>query len=130
VRLREDTSILPRFQSTSLCRRRIAPRSKRFEAIIDSGSSGCIFHASIGRAIGLDIEKGEVLRTLGIAGSAREFLHDISLSVAGEIIATRAGFSDDLPIAGILGMKGFFEHFRIVFDPIAHGVELERIFRA
>lgn len=35
-----------------------APRSKRFDAIIDSGASACLFHASIGRAIGLDIEKG------------------------------------------------------------------------
>ena len=40
-----------------------APRSKRFEGIIDSGASRCVFHAQIGRAIGLDIKKGEVETT-------------------------------------------------------------------
>jgi hypothetical protein len=107
-----------------------APRSKRFDAVIDSGASGCLFHASIGRAIGLEIEKGEMTQTMGVAGSSNIFLHDISLYAPGGIIATRAGFSDDLPLAGLLGMAGFFEHFKIVFDPIAHCVELERLFRA
>ena len=27
------------------------------------------------------------------------------------------------------GVWGFFEHFKIIFDPIAHCVELERLFR-
>jgi hypothetical protein len=44
-----------------------SPRSKRFDAIIDSGASSCIFHAAIGQAIGLDIEKGELTQTMGIA---------------------------------------------------------------
>jgi hypothetical protein len=56
-----------------------SPRSKRFEAIIDSGASQCIFHASIGRAIGLDIEKGRSATTQGIAGPVKLYLHDISL---------------------------------------------------
>jgi len=107
-----------------------SPRSKRFDAVIDSGASGCLFHASIGRGIGLEIEKGEMTQTMGVAGSSNIFLHDISLYAPGGIIATRAGFSDDLPLAGLLGMAGFFEHFKIVFDPIAHCVELERLFRA
>lgn len=34
-------------------------RSKRFDAIIDSGAASCLFHASLGRALGLDIEAGE-----------------------------------------------------------------------
>lgn len=107
-----------------------APRSKRFDAIIDSGASGSIFHAAIGRAIGLDIEKGELAETLGITGPMKVYLHDISLYAPGGIIATRVGFSDDLPIAGLLGMAGFFESFRITFDPTALHCELERLFQA
>jgi len=107
-----------------------SPRSKRFDAIIDSGASSCIFHAGIGRAIGLDIEKGEPTQTLGIAGPMEIYLHDISLHVPGGIIVTRAGFSDGLPIAGLLGMTGFFENFRIAFDPTALRCELERIYKA
>jgi len=85
-----------------------SPRSKRFDAIIDSGASSCIFHAGIGRAIGLDIENGRLTETLGVTGATRIYLHDISLYAPGGIIVTRAGFSDDLPIAGLLGMAGLF----------------------
>jgi hypothetical protein len=106
-----------------------APRSKRFEAVIDSGASACVFHGSIGRAIGLEIEKGERMQTMGVAGATNLFLHDIALYAPGGVIFTRAGFSDELPLAGLLGMAGFFEHFRIVFDPVGNCVELERIFR-
>lgn len=107
-----------------------SPRSKRFEAIIDSGASQCIFHAGIGRAVGLEIEKGEMVFTNGINGQARLYLHDISLYAPGGIIFTRAGFSDELPIAGLLGIEGFFQNFKITFDPTALRVELERLCQA
>jgi hypothetical protein len=107
-----------------------SPRSKRFDAIIDSGASNCLFHASIGEAIGLDIEKGELTQTMGIAGAMQIYLHEISLYAPGGIIATRAGFTKDLPIAGMLGINGFFENFRVTFDPIALRVELERLYQA
>ena len=45
-----------------------APRTKRFEAVIDSGASRCIFHESLGRFIGLDIEKGTMEETLSVNG--------------------------------------------------------------
>lgn len=105
-------------------------RSKRFDAIIDSGASQCIFHAGIGRAIGLDIEKGEKVFTNSIQGATAIYLHDISLYAPGGIVAARAGFSDALPLAGLLGMSGFFEYFRITFDPIALRVELDRLYSA
>ena len=107
-----------------------APRTKRFEAVIDSGASRCLFHGSIGRFIGLDIEKGPVEDTLGIAGSSKTHLHEISLYLPGGIVNVTAGFSDDLPIAGLLGMNGFFDHFKVVFDPTAQRCEIERMFLA
>jgi hypothetical protein len=107
-----------------------APRSKRFDALIDSGASGCLFHGSIGRAIGLVIEKGEPAQTQGVAGPASFFLHEITLYIPGGPVATRAGFSDNLPIAGLLSMFGFFENFTVTFNPIELRVELERVYRA
>lgn len=107
-----------------------APRTKRFEAVIDSGASRCIFHESLGRFIGLDIEKGIVEETLSVNGVTRMYLHDIALYAPGGIIHCRAGFSADLPIAGLLGMNGFFDHFKVSFDPTAQRCELERIFLA
>jgi hypothetical protein len=58
------------------------------------------------------------------------YLHDISLYVPGGVIAIRAGFSSDLPVAGLLGMTGFFDNFKITFDAIGRHCELERLFRA
>ncbi len=107
-----------------------APRSKRFEAIIDSGASRCIFHADIGRAIGLDISRGAVETTLGVAGPTNTYLHDVCLYVPGGIINVSAGFSADLPLAGLLGMQGFFDAFRITFDPILLHCELDRVYKA
>jgi hypothetical protein len=95
------------------------------------GHPGVFFTArAIGRAIGLEIEKGEPTQTLGVAGAADLFLHDISIFIPGGPVMARAGFSDNLPIAGLLGMFGFFEHFKIVFDPTAFHVELERLYSA
>jgi hypothetical protein len=105
-----------------------APRSKRFEAIVDSGASRCVFHAQIGAALGLDITSGEVETTLGIAGPTPTYLHDISLYAPGGIIAIRAAFSFDLPVPGVLGMIGFFSNFTITFDPVGLRCELERIY--
>jgi hypothetical protein len=107
-----------------------APRTKRVEAIIDSGASRCIFHSAIGRSIGLDVHGGAREEVMGISGSQTMYIHEIALYVPGGVITTRAGFSDDLPLAGLLGMKGFFEHFEVLFDPIQHECELERLRKA
>lgn len=108
-----------------------ALRTKRFEAIIDSGASRCVFHRDIGEFIGLDVTEGEVEPTYGVSGEATDtYLHDISLYTPGGIIQTKAAFTDKLPVAGLLGMKGFFELFRITFDPISEQVELERVYKA
>jgi hypothetical protein len=37
-------------------------RSKRLDAIVASGVSMSLFHGSIGRAIGMEVEKGEKIR--------------------------------------------------------------------
>jgi hypothetical protein len=81
----------------------------------------------MGQAIGLDVEKGEVETTQGVAGPTPIYLHDISLYVPGGIIATRAGFSANLPAAGIVGMMSFFDNFKITLDPTGLRCELERV---
>jgi hypothetical protein len=107
-----------------------SPRSKRFDAIIDSGASACIFHADIGAAIGLDIKKGKLRLSQGISGPAPQYLHEITLYIPGGPVATIGAFSENLPVAGLLGMEGFFDHFRVLFDPANLRVELERLYHA
>lgn len=107
-----------------------APRTKRLDVVIDSGASRCMFPAELGRFIGLDIEKGYPEETLGIQGPTSSYLHDIWLHAPGGVIAIRAGFSDALPVAGLLGMEGFFDHHKILFDGAARAFQLERIYKA
>jgi hypothetical protein len=109
-----------------------SPPSKRFEALIDSGASRCIFHAGIGEAVGFDVTKGIEEDTIGVDGKpSRIYLHKVSLYVAAQIITIRAGFSYELPLAGVLGRLGFFENFKITFDASTAPpfFELERIVR-
>jgi hypothetical protein len=107
-----------------------APRSKRFEAIIDSGASICQFQSAIGRALGLDIEKGESKDVMGISGPSQMYLHEVSLYIPGGPVNAKVGFSNDLPVLGLLGINGFFEHFNITFDAAALRCVLERLYQA
>jgi hypothetical protein len=106
-----------------------APRSKRFEAIIDSGATRTLFHADLASNLGLDLKSGAVELTHGIGAREATYLHDISLYVPGGAVTIKAGFKERLPIAGLLGMNGFFEFFKITFDPDAKACELQRIYR-
>ena len=110
-----------------------SPPSVRFEAIIDSGATDCLFHADIGRAVGLRIESGDVAETMGVTGAQLKIhYHPIGLHVADHILKIQAGFSDQLPVLGLLGRRGFFEAFRVTFDSSLDppGFELEKINRA
>ncbi len=66
---------------------------------------------------------------LGISGSRTVLFQRVVLFVAGETLTVRAGFCDWLPVPGLLGRKGFFDQFRLAFDPTSEpaGLEIERI---
>jgi hypothetical protein len=104
-----------------------APRTKRFEALIDSGAGRCLFHADLAAAIGLDLRAGEVEMLNGIGGLETSWLHDIMLYVFGGPIKIRAGFKENFPITALLGMNGFFQHFNITFEGAAQRCVLDRI---
>ncbi|HKV92386.1 MAG TPA: retropepsin-like aspartic protease [Candidatus Angelobacter sp.] len=106
-----------------------APRTKRFEAIVDSGATRCLFDADVATHLGLDFKSGEIEVTQGIGGNETVYLHPITLHIPGGPVTTKVGFKEKLPVAGLLGMKGFFEFFQISFDPDAKICEIERIYR-
>lgn len=63
---------------------RHSPPCRKFEAVIDSGASICMFHSSIGESIGLNIEKGEKDQTIGVSGAPTVmYRHKIHLHVLG-----------------------------------------------
>jgi len=100
--------------------------------MVDSGSSDCIFHQSLAAPIGIKIESGRKEMRTGIGGTQEVWIHPIQLYVGvADLIEIDAAFSKNLPVAGLLGRIGFFEHFKITFDPSGNppGLELERVYK-
>jgi hypothetical protein len=89
-----------------------------------------MFHADIGRFIGLKIDSGEKEITQGIGGLTDTYVHEVAMYIPGGPVKIKAAFKEDLPIAGLIGMNGFFEHFVITFNQNALTCELERVYRA
>lgn len=109
-------------------------KSKRVDALIDSGAFTTYFHSDVGRAVGLKVETGEVGELHGIVAGAvaKVYYHNVRLCLAEHMVLIKAGFYDKLGCAGILGRHGFFEHFSVTFDPsnVPPGLEITRIHRA
>lgn len=80
---------------------------------------------------GIDLSRCPVELTMGIAGQNEDTrLHDVTLYLPGGPALVKAAFKDNLPVAGLLGMNGFFEHFKICFDGPGEFCSLERIYKA
>ena len=107
-------------------------KSKRFDAVVDTGSDYCLFHANIGAAIGIKIDQGPEGDLGGVVGGprAKVYYHNVKLVVATEIVDIKAGFSWDLT-ENLLGQFGFFENFMVTFNHefTAPYFELQRIHR-
>ena len=116
------------FIRVSIANRR-GPKTRLFEALVDSGASDCIFHATLATAIGINLESGRKEVRSGIGGVQDIWMHPIQLYVGSELLNIEAGFAKDLSVAGLLGRLGFFEHFRVTFDPssVPPGMEIERV---
>lgn len=106
------------------------PRTKRFEAIIDSGATRCLFHASLATYLGSSLKMGMREVTNGIGGQEEVWLHDLTLYVQGAPVRIKAGFKENLPVGGLLGTVGFFEHFDITFEGAAKRSVMDRIYHA
>jgi hypothetical protein len=109
-------------------------KSKRIEAYVDSGASTCLFHANIGRAIGMhDLEAGKEGPLGGVVRgvSRKVYYHPIKLCIGPDIIPIVAGFCDELSVGAILGRSGFFDNYTITFDPCNNppGFEIQRVHR-
>jgi hypothetical protein len=89
-----------------------------------------MFHADIGRFLGLRIETGKKEITQGIGGLSDTWIHDIALYVPGGPVTIKAAFKEKLPVAGLLGMNGFFEHFLTTFDQTMLTCEIDRVYSA
>lgn len=93
-------------------------KGRMIHALVDSGAIDCIFPESVGRLIGLDVPSGKPTTYFGVADQAAPgFLHTIQLQVTGyeRWISLEAGFVT-ADIRPLLGQRGFFEAYQVVFE--------------
>jgi hypothetical protein len=86
--------------------------------LVDSGASDCIFSASLGEVLGIDVPAGRPHQFHAFdLKETRGFVHKVNLQVTGfsHWIEVQAVFieSEVLPI---LGQSGLFDNYQIVFE--------------
>ena len=101
-----------------------------YHVLVDSGADMCLFDAEIGEAIGIDIKKGKPAEVFGVGGKASIYYwHKIKIEIGGWDYDIEAGFmpnvSGHVMQYGIVGQKGFFEYFKVIFDRKSEEVELK-----
>jgi len=103
--------------------------SRRFRAIVDSGAEVSLFEASMGAQLGLRIKDGpmESLQVASSAGGAAVYFHRVRLNIAGHVLEIWGGFCYDLAVPALLGRHGFFENFKVTFDPKRKGMQVDRV---
>ena len=94
-----------------------------FFSVIDSGADHCVFPATFGERLGLDIKTGLHMPAAGFGGGDDLYFHKVKIWVQIEGGAwhweCHAGFSEGMNKLGVglLGRLGFFELFEEVsFD--------------
>lgn len=98
--------------------------------LIDSGADYCIFHASIGELLKLDIKSGKPLTFFGTSGEPQKaYFHKITFKIGGYSHTCEVGFSYDMEklAYGILGQEGFFNKWNVKFEYQKENIELKEI---
>ena len=94
--------------------------------LVDSGSADCVFPASIADLLRIDLRSGQRHEFHGFDNRlVTGFVHRIHLQVAGfpHWVTVEAVFLETEGMA-ILGQRGFFESYQVVFEQWAHRFEV------
>lgn len=99
-------------------------------ALIDSGADMCLFHSSIARTLGIDLQSGKEIEIKTLAVEPVPcYVHTVHLGIKGEPgIDIQIGFLERDLIAdgGLLGQEGFFDHFDIRFQRWQNCIHIHR----
>lgn len=98
--------------------------------LIDSGADYCIFHASIGEQLGLDIKSGKLLTFFGTSGEPQKaYFHEVTFKIGGWVHTCEVGFSYDMEklAYGLLGQDGFFNKWVVKFEYQKENIDLREI---
>lgn len=95
-------------------------------ALVDSGAADCIFSASIGEVLGIDVTSGTPHKFHAFDKKETQgFVHTVHLQVTGftHWIEVEAVFIES-EVIPILGQSGFFENYQIVFERFKRQFEI------
>lgn len=97
-----------------------------FHAYLDSGAGYSVFHSDHAEVLGINIYKGkEINLTVGDGSKIPTFIHKLPVRFAGKKFIAQISFSPSLGIGtNILGMKSFFDNFKICFNNKKKQVEI------
>lgn len=98
--------------------------------LIDSGADYCIFHATVGEQLGLDIKTGTPLTFFGTSGKPQKaYFHKITFKIGGHHHTCEVGFSYDMEklAYGLLGQDGFFDKWTVKFEYHKKNIDLREI---
>jgi hypothetical protein len=101
----------------------------KYEVLVDSGADVCLFDAGIGELLGIDVLAGQAKLVGGVAGQTVEFyIHPVEIEVGGHRYKTDVGFLPEVTDGfhyGVVGQKGFFDHFSVKFEFQKQRVEVK-----
>jgi hypothetical protein len=95
-------------------------------SLVDSGSADCVFPASVAELLRIDIPSGQPHKFHGFDNRlVSGFVHRVHLQVAGftHWVPVDAVFLESDGLA-ILGQRGFFDSYQIVFEKWARRFEV------
>jgi hypothetical protein len=102
-------------------------KGRVFHALVDSGAIDCIFPASVGEVLGIDVRSGQSKTYFGLAEQASQgFVHTLQLRVTGfdHWTTIDVAFIDSENITPLLGQAGFFSNYQIVFERFRYQFEV------
>ncbi len=141
--LKFNANPCPAFPERNSCYRPIIPvhlcsidLSKRVQyyTLLDTGADFNLFHSDLAEIVGInDFRKGNMQVIFGIEGEGiKTYFQDIIIEIGGWKFRAYSGFTDfdgkkgkDKMPYGILGQKGFFDLFKVIFDYSKLEIELK-----
>lgn len=93
---------------------------QHYQALVDSGADWCLFHADVGKLLGIPISQGERRNFVGVGGKMSVcYFHPIRLLIGPFVVNTKAAFTTALNFRyGLLGQSGFFDRFLVTFNSL------------
>lgn len=104
-------------------------RSVIYEVLVDSGADVCMFDAEVGDALGIPFFDGLVGEVSGVTGLTKPFyIHPVTITVGDTSFSVEAGFLSNVSRFGygVVGQRGFFDQFIVMFDFLKEEIELTK----